>query len=277
MMTVSTAYMLRLKSYFRVGFGSVLREPLFRLRKVIRSYSIGKPCRKRRAICPICHDTTSQLQYKHREFRHTKVHICAKCGHGYADRDFVINRPSLWSTDRERADYYLSEVIPLWVKDLQGKKFLEIGSCDFYLLLKLKALYPELLLYAYDKYPKEASPEHITFINNLEDVRGVDYVLIIHTLEHVYELDTFLMELNKCLNNSAIVIIEVPNNSTMKHSDVRSGKHVTGYHFHFFNEWSLSEVLLRHNFEPLMIRSYGPHKWELNGINLLGVFQYVGH
>lgn len=269
--------MIRLKSYFKLVFGFVLRQSFLRLRKFVNSYTIGQPCGERRANCPICHESASQLQYKHKEFRHTKVHICAKCGHGYADRDFVIKRSGLWSTNRERADYYLSEVIPIWVKNPQGKKFLEIGACDFYLLLKLKALYPGLLLYAYDKYPKEVSPEHITVISDLGDVTQVDYVLMLHTLEHVYELDTFLVELSKCLTKNAVLVIEVPNNSIMKHREVQSGKHVTGYHFHFFNESTLSQTLLRHDFEPLTICSYGPHKWGLNGINLLGIFQYLDH
>lgn len=268
------ACLVRTRSYFALQCRLLIGQAHLRLQKFVSSRSLGHPCGGRRAHCPICHETALQFQYEHKEFRHTKVRICARCGHGYADRDFVIKRSGLWSTNRERADYYLSEVIPSWVRNLQGKKFLEIGASDLYLLSKLTALCPGLLLYAYDTYHKGAPPEHTTVLNDLGDVSQVDYILMLHTLEHVYRLDAFLVELTECLTENAVLIVEVPNNSIAKHRDVQSGKHVTGYHLQFFNESSLAEALLRHGFKPLVLSSYGPHRWGLSGINLLGVFQY---
>lgn len=238
---------------------------------------MGQTRDRKRSHCPVCDEAASQLEYRHTEFRHVRVRVCRKCGHGYTDRDFEINQPGLWHTNQERADYYLSDVIPTWVKNPQGKRFLEIGVCDFYLLLKLHALYPALSLYAYDKYPAESPPVHITFTRSLADVTQIDYVLSLHTLEHIYDLDTFLTELSKSLAKDAILIIEVPSNSITKHREVQCGKHITGYHFHFFNESSFIQIIGAHGFKPLMISTYGPDKWQLNGINLLGVFQYVSN
>ena len=253
----------------------LLRRAVLRLRRAVRSHLIGKPCREKRAECPICHEPSSLLQYKHREFRHTRVHICASCGHGYTDRDFVVTRSGLWSANRQRADYYMSEVFPAWVQNYQGKRFLEIGACDFYLLSKLRSSFPGLSLYAYDKYPKGPVPDEVGFVDDLRDLPRVNYVLMLHTLEHIYDLDALSEQLRQCLASRAILIVEVPNNSMRKHREVQAGRHITGYHFHFFNESSLRQKISEWGFEPLMIRSYGPHKWDLEGINLLGVFQFL--
>lgn len=84
----------------------------------------------KRCACPICGVTSVKFAYKHTEFSGVEVHICAKCGHGYTNRNYALKASGIWSTTKERADYHLMQVIPRWVRKVDGT-FLEIGSCDF--------------------------------------------------------------------------------------------------------------------------------------------------
>lgn len=222
----------------------------------------------------MCGNAFVKFAYRHTEFRGVKVRICSKCWHGYTDRNYELKASGIWKTRKERADYHLREVIPKWVQKGDGT-FLEIGSCDFYFLSKLKAMFPDLSLYAYDKYPIGEPPENIQFISDLKQVERVDYVYASHALEHIYDLDAFFEVLKERLTPGSVLIIEVPNNSVEKHLEVKRRRHITGYHFHFFNESSLREIFTRHGFDTMSVYAYGPKRWELSAINLVGVFRRI--
>lgn len=134
-------------------------------------------------------------------------------------------------------------------------------------------MFPNLYVYAYDEHPLGEPSKDIHLVSDLRQVQSVDYVFSTHALEHIYDLDALFNVLAERITAGGIFIVEVPNNSIVKHQDVKAGKHITGYHFHFFNEESLKDVFARHNFKAISIHEYGPRKWELSGMNLMGVFR----
>jgi 2-polyprenyl-3-methyl-5-hydroxy-6-metoxy-1,4-benzoquinol methylase len=100
-------------------------------------------------------------------------------------------------------------------KYLQPESLIDIGSSSGAVLKKLSEIESNISYYGID-LNKNAIESKLVNVNveykNLTDVENrYDNIILLHTLEHIPELDTFFNELNRISNSGAIIYIAVPN------------------------------------------------------------------
>lgn len=138
-------------------------------------------------------------------------------------------------------------------------KILEIGSGNGQNLIDLKRIFPEARLYAIE--PSLASQKIL--INNGIDLLAddidktwendfnqyFDLIIMRHVLEHFLDPGSVLKKVHYSLNDSGIVYIAVPDNllKTRQEGWLRIA------HTYYFNTNSLSNLLIKEHFEPLLL------------------------
>jgi len=85
---------------------------------------------------------------------------------------------------------------------------------------------------------------------NMEDVtKKYDCVTISHVLEHIYDLDDFIKNINNILNNDGYLYIEVPNMEYYEDFIVNGPlQEINIEHINFFSKYALNKLLIKHNF-----------------------------
>jgi len=152
------------------------------------------------------------------------------------------------------------ELISKWIfEEITNDKtksatFLDWGCGNLNLLTKIKEMnkHVELTLFGYDKYMSPINiceSNGITLLPKVTDTKiqnlKFDYISLIHTLEHVTNLEVELASIFFALEDFGKVFIQVPNLATNPY-DLYVADHV----FHFTPE-SLSNLLSSQGFEIL--------------------------
>jgi len=139
-------------------------------------------------------------------------------------------------------------------------KILEIGSGNGQNLIDLKAIYPNAELYAIEPSivsQKIMLENGISLLSDDVDntwetdyINYFDLIIMRHVLEHFLEPCTILKKVNGVLNDFGVVYIAVPNNlsTNRNHGWLRIA------HTYYFNVNSLSNLLIKEHFEPLLVQ-----------------------
>jgi len=81
-----------------------------------------------------------------------------------------------------------------------------------------------------------------------------DCVVISHVLEHIYDINDFISNINNVLNDDGYVYIEVPNAEFYKEFKNNGPlQEINIEHINFFSKYALNKLMLKHNFVASVI------------------------
>jgi 2-polyprenyl-3-methyl-5-hydroxy-6-metoxy-1,4-benzoquinol methylase len=125
------------------------------------------------------------------------------------------------------------------------------------------------------KYAKNKNPGPKYFVWNIEEKpikMKFDGIYAFEVIEHIFDYDIFLTNLNKSLNEEGLLILSTPNILAPRNRlNILIGKDVwfeTKYHIHFFSPRILKISLERNGFE--VIKIIGSGKISFLGPNFSG-------
>ncbi|MCZ6909428.1 MAG: methyltransferase domain-containing protein [Rickettsia endosymbiont of Ixodes persulcatus] len=235
-------------------------------------------------ICSICNNENSQLvfQSKNNEKALTSINTiithnitvfyCKNCNHVFKnpiselDNFYTLNyKINLESADHDQfimdinnnlvlRNCYQSEILET-ILNLSEHSSINIfdygagkGATLRYLFNKYKKL--NIFLYDYDDAYQaywQWLPESNRFINNCDFNLKVDCVCSFFVMEHVFDLNTYINNVNKLLNNNGDFIFIVPDMYS------NYGDLMVADHIHHFSENSINIFLSRYGFKVLKI------------------------
>jgi 2-polyprenyl-3-methyl-5-hydroxy-6-metoxy-1,4-benzoquinol methylase len=248
--------------------------------------------------CPVCSSTKKKLLWKHtptkKELSKTSVDVvrCLECGMKYTTNI---------SSFKNFKDNYEGEYTPcnfkpgkkyppigiirsIWFKligkyyresfDLmqgKGKRILDVG-CN--VGMQLKSFYErDFQCYGIDLTKKGIAnakknlPKCKFETSLIEDCsypdNYFDLVMANHTLEHVYEVDSFLSGIKNKLKKGGDVVFTLPNDNSFQAKVF--GKHAVQtylpFHVNFFSKRTLRALLKKHGFTNIRVRTLPIPQW----------------
>lgn len=76
-----------------------------------------------------------------------------------------------------------------------------------------------------------------------------DCLILSHVLEHIYNLDNFIVELKNKINDNGTLYIEVPNGEYYEHlNKICPLQEINIEHINFFTKYALNKLMIKHNF-----------------------------
>lgn len=198
----------------------------------------------------------------------------------YADDEHGLS--PLNQSPREAANITASMTYP-------AESVVDIGCGHGALLTYLHNLRPDLILSGVDisqrcidKLPKEISGKCLDFSQEQSDLpfEKYDMAVTVSTLEHIYDTDTFLGNINKVLKSNGRLIVAVPNLASlynrvmllfgcmpifMEVSLKKNYGHILGMfkdevpagHIRMFTQKALIELLNDNGFQIVCVRGLG--------------------
>lgn len=154
--------------------------------------------------------------------------------------------------------------------DIDGKKLLEIGSGEGYLLEMFEK-------HGYDVFGIEPSKDNLKIIKSklqtgtcetgfVEDISKInkqyDVIVMSHVLEHVVNCRQVLKDVKSLLKNNGVFFIEVPN---CQHKETLEHSIFTQPHLHHFTKSNLELLLKDLNFKIIRADVFSANvisKWE---------------
>ena len=82
-----------------------------------------------------------------------------------------------------------------------------------------------------------------------ENNKKYDCLILSHVLEHIYDLDNFIDNISKNINDNGVLYIEIPNAEF--YSDMISLcplQEINIEHINFFSKYALNKLMIKHNF-----------------------------
>jgi len=141
--------------------------------------------------------------------------------------------------------------------DLENKDICEIGSGSGYLAKKISKKYK---IDCYEPSPNFKSNSNISIIKkffNDTDIRKYDVIILSHTLEHVPNIDNFLLMIKNRLNTNGKLVLSFPNLSKGLENDyinIFPTEHIS-----FFTVKSTERILNKNYFQNCIIKEYNNH------------------
>jgi len=185
--------------------------------------------------CPICYNYNIYLNViKHGCFDKYYYHVCKNCNHLFTDYSIIFSSNTIFSTGKKRADNYINYIL----NNYNFNSLIEIGSAnDFYFLNKIHEKDKHKLLYLHDSYDYSSQiPEYINFLNNdeLKKInKKIDICYMCHSLEHIPNIDDFLITMTKIIG---IFIIEIPFFTNTIIDELKNRKNP---HYHYYSKNSI--------------------------------------
>jgi len=81
-----------------------------------------------------------------------------------------------------------------------------------------------------------------------------DCVVLSHVLEHIYDIDSFILNLKPIINDNGYIYIEIPNDEY--YDELRNLgilQEINVEHINFFSIYALSKLMIKHNFIPISV------------------------
>jgi SAM-dependent methyltransferase len=200
--------------------------------------------------------------------------VCDKCGFYWQLRNYPLSKLETIYTDGyrkwefrgetiakayERIGYWGSENVDRYswfashLKFKEAKRVLDVGSGI--------GVWPKILdLAEYNVTCVDENKDSVDFISgelglncwyHLKDVPGkFDTVSLIHILEHIQDINSFLQVIRKRLRAGGYLLVEVPDSSEF-HRLKKNHDEFNSCHVWFFDMGSLFQVLKKNGFNPV--------------------------
>jgi len=146
------------------------------------------------------------------------------------------------------------EYIKSNIKNLDGKKILEIGACDGLLLSYFKNNKVTGLEYSpiYKKIALKKFGINLLEKNFFDLDEKFDFIIMSHVIEHLLNLDLAIDKLRNLLNEDGFLFIEVPNSPKPKEREMKYiNNYLTTPHIINFTKKSLHHAFLKHDFKVI--------------------------
>jgi SAM-dependent methyltransferase len=208
----------------------------------------------------------------HQKKLHFSVDMCQKCGHVYSKKTtnynpYSSNMEKFYNRqypNLENVNQYqkrqTKEILELF-KEKETFHYIEVGCSDGLLFRNIvhhfqKPIQADLF---------ELSPSANYLVNENINVHNVDIttfniplkadiVVMSHSLEHIYDLNTMILKLKKTLKKGGYLYIEVPDGLRV---DTSISYPLGFYHLHNFSEYTLYFLLEKHGFCVTSIEARG--------------------
>lgn len=129
------------------------------------------------------------------------------------------------------------------------KKILDVGAGDFVIFDELMRKHPNAEYCAMDpSYPEDFYKNARVFhdlIENFNVRKSYDLVLLVHVLEHVYDLNLFLRKTNLLVNDGMYLYVEVP---FQVGPGLFLNRSVNSQHINYFTPITILNILNKHDF-----------------------------
>jgi hypothetical protein len=79
-------------------------------------------------------------------------------------------------------------------------------------------------------------------------------IVLSHVLEHIYDIDSFILNLIPIINDNGYIYIEIPN--AEYYDELRNFgilQEINVEHINYFSKYALSKLMIKHNFIPISI------------------------
>ena len=87
-----------------------------------------------------------------------------------------------------------------------------------------------------------------------DNINKYDFIILSHVLEHIYDLNNFFIKIINNLNEDGYIYIEIPNAEYYyEMKDFCPLQEINLEHINFFSKYSLSKLMINHNFIPINI------------------------
>ena len=81
-----------------------------------------------------------------------------------------------------------------------------------------------------------------------------DCIILSHVLEHIYDIDNFILNLKPIINDNGYIYIEIPNAEYYNElKNFGTLQEINLEHINFFSKYALSKLMIKHNFIPISI------------------------
>lgn len=247
--------------------------------------------------CPICNSADVSLSFDCKDYFKTQenfsVYSCHGCGllftnprpseseteHYYNSENYLShkdeNKSLLNSIYKLVKNYTLSKKVKLINSLTSGRTILDIGSGTGAFLNKCKQngwkvsgieISQDARIYTKNKY--NITDLHSDFESSQFSYHQFDCITMWHSLEHVYNFDKMMDNINNCLKPDGVLIIALPNPNS--YDAIIYKKYWAAYdvprHVYHFSKTCLKKLLLNKGFE---ITDTKPMKFDSYYISLL--------